>query len=161
MNIITHKIIKNKQLQKYKKDTWISRGTTLWCDNKSFSLCLSWNSHRQASTILHGWVAGGWENKKHAIRTNVRISIFLSERRVPFLRLNHQHQTWSSGLLNLSASDMAFSRKFMSQPTLKMKITFCKRYHTIYDKAIVDLWINFISTFIFIKKWAFKACHYE
>ena len=46
---------------------------------------------------------------------------------------------------------MAFSRKFTSQPTLKMKKTFCKRYHTIYDKAIVDLWINFISTFIFIK----------
>ena len=33
------------------------------------------------------------KRQRYAIRTNVRISIFLSERKVPFLRLNHQHQT--------------------------------------------------------------------
>ena len=33
------------------------------------------------------------KRQRYTIRTNVRISIFLPGRRVPFLRLNHQHQT--------------------------------------------------------------------
>ena len=41
---------------------------------------------------------------------------------------------------------------FQGNLTLKMQIKSCDPYHTTYDKAIVDICLNFLSTLKVIKK---------